>query len=122
MNVVADTSKIFEHFRRLCACRGPFSGLQRRFRIAGVDRLVMVTPTPNGEINPLVLTGDFNIAPEDRDVYDPVAWAGQIHCTPEERAQARKALGGLLAMLDRRYRVKARASSAAQTPAGTQHA
>ena len=35
----------------------------------------------------LALMGDFNIAPEDRDVYDPVAWAGQIHCTPEERAQ-----------------------------------
>jgi exodeoxyribonuclease-3 len=34
----------------------------------------------------LVLMGDFNIAPEDRDVYDPVAWAGQILCTPEERA------------------------------------
>ena len=34
----------------------------------------------------LVLMGDYNIAPEDRDVYDPVAWAGQIHCTPEERA------------------------------------
>ena len=34
----------------------------------------------------VVLMGDFNIAPEDRDVYDPVAWAGQIHCTPEERA------------------------------------
>jgi exodeoxyribonuclease-3 len=34
----------------------------------------------------LVLLGDFNIAPEDRDVYDPVAWAGQIHCTPQERA------------------------------------
>tara|TARA_B100001105_G_C22381108_1_gene439719 strand:+ start:730 stop:1494 length:765 start_codon:yes stop_codon:yes gene_type:complete len=33
----------------------------------------------------LVLMGDFNIAPEDRDVHDPVAWAGQIHCTPEER-------------------------------------
>jgi exodeoxyribonuclease-3 len=33
----------------------------------------------------LVLMGDFNIAPEDRDVYDPVGWAGQIHCTPEER-------------------------------------
>lgn len=37
----------------------------------------------------LVLMGDFNIAPEDRDVYDPVAWAGQIHCTDEERAQFR---------------------------------
>jgi exodeoxyribonuclease-3 len=34
----------------------------------------------------LVLMGDYNIAPEDRDVYDPVAWAGQVLCTPEERA------------------------------------
>ena len=34
----------------------------------------------------LVLMGDYNIAPEDRDVYDPVAWAGQILCTPQERA------------------------------------
>ncbi|HSG21342.1 MAG TPA: heme lyase CcmF/NrfE family subunit, partial [Azonexus sp.] len=32
------------------------------------------------------------------------------------------ALGGLLAMLDRRYRVKSRASAAVITPAGTQHA
>jgi exodeoxyribonuclease-3 len=37
----------------------------------------------------LVLMGDFNIAPEDRDVHDPVAWAGQIHCTPEERSHFR---------------------------------
>ena len=41
----------------------------------------------------LVLMGDFNIAPEDRDVYDPVAWAGQIHCTDEERAHFRGLLG-----------------------------
>ncbi|MEK8031639.1 exodeoxyribonuclease III [Ideonella sp. DXS29W] len=41
----------------------------------------------------LVLMGDFNIAPEDRDVYDPVAWAGQIHCTPEERAHFQGLLG-----------------------------
>ena len=33
----------------------------------------------------LVLLGDYNIAPEDRDVHDPVAWFGQIHCTPQER-------------------------------------
>jgi exodeoxyribonuclease-3 len=38
----------------------------------------------------LVLAGDFNIAPEDRDVHDPVAWAGQIHCTPEEREHFRR--------------------------------
>ena len=41
----------------------------------------------------LVLLGDFNIAPEDRDVYDPVAWAGQIHCTPQERAHFQDLLG-----------------------------
>jgi len=40
----------------------------------------------------LVLMGDFNIAPEDRDVYDPVLWAGQIHCTPEEREHFRQLL------------------------------
>ncbi|MBB1161004.1 exodeoxyribonuclease III [Aquariibacter albus] len=34
----------------------------------------------------LLLMGDFNIAPTDADVHDPAAWAGQIHCTPEERA------------------------------------
>ncbi len=34
----------------------------------------------------LVLMGDFNIAPTDADVHDPAAWAGQIHCTDEERA------------------------------------
>ena len=40
----------------------------------------------------LVLLGDYNIAPEDRDVHDPVAWAGQILCTPEERAQFQQLL------------------------------
>ena len=34
----------------------------------------------------LVLMGDYNIAPEDRDVHDPVLWAGQVLCTPQERA------------------------------------
>jgi exodeoxyribonuclease-3 len=34
----------------------------------------------------LVLAGDFNIAPEDQDVYDPDAWAGQILCSDPERA------------------------------------
>ena len=33
----------------------------------------------------LVLLGDFNIAPQDRDVYDPIGLAGQIHCTTQER-------------------------------------
>lgn len=43
----------------------------------------------------LVVLGDFNIAPEDRDVHDPVAWGDGILCSPAERAalQAMQALG-----------------------------
>lgn len=41
----------------------------------------------------LLLMGDYNIAPEDRDVHDPVAWAGQIHCTPEERGHFQALIG-----------------------------
>ncbi len=33
----------------------------------------------------LVFVGDFNIAPDDRDVYDPVAWKEHIHCSAGER-------------------------------------
>jgi len=34
----------------------------------------------------LVLCGDFNIAPEDRDVHDPALWEGKILCSDAERA------------------------------------
>lgn len=34
----------------------------------------------------LVVMGDFNIAPEDRDVHDPEEWAGKVLCSEPERA------------------------------------
>ena len=34
----------------------------------------------------LALLGDYNIAPEDRDVHDPQAWAGKVLCSAAERA------------------------------------
>jgi exodeoxyribonuclease-3 len=34
----------------------------------------------------LAVCGDFNIAPDDRDVHDPALWAGQVLCSPPERA------------------------------------
>ena len=50
----------------------------------------------------LVVLGDFNIAPEDRDVHDPEAWREQILCSTPERA----ALRDLLALgLDDSFRV-----------------
>jgi exodeoxyribonuclease-3 len=34
----------------------------------------------------MAVLGDFNIAPEDRDVHDPKAWEGQVLVSPAERA------------------------------------
>ncbi len=48
----------------------------------------------NGELEKhpkLALLGDYNIAPEDRDVYDPVAWQGNVLVSAPER----EAFGGL---------------------------
>ncbi len=49
-----------------------------RTRLAGFD------PT-----QPLVIMGDFNVAPADDDVWDIRAFAGSTHVTPAERAGVR---------------------------------
>ena len=41
----------------------------------------------------LAVMGDFNIAPEDRDVHDPDLWRGQVLCSEPERAVFRAWLG-----------------------------
>lgn len=38
----------------------------------------------------LMLLGDYNIAPEDRDCHDPIAWLGQILVSPAEREAFKK--------------------------------
>jgi len=40
----------------------------------------------------VVVLGDFNIAPEDRDVYDPVKWGDAVLCSPAERQALRDVL------------------------------
>ena len=39
-----------------------------------------------------VVLGDYNIAPEDRDVHDPKAWEGSVHVSEPERAALRRLL------------------------------
>jgi exodeoxyribonuclease-3 len=43
----------------------------------------------------LAVLGDYNIAPDDRDVHDPAKWAGDVQVSPPERAafQALLSLG-----------------------------
>ncbi|RFF31369.1 exodeoxyribonuclease III [Wenzhouxiangella sediminis] len=41
----------------------------------------------------LVVMGDFNIAPDDRDVHDPEAWREKILCSTPEREALERMLG-----------------------------
>jgi len=50
--------------------------------LAQLRRHLDAVGTPD---QPLILTGDFNIAPEDRDVYDPAKFVDSTHTSAEER-------------------------------------
>ena len=41
----------------------------------------------------LAVLGDFNVAPEERDVHDPAKWEGQIHFSLPERAALKELFG-----------------------------
>jgi exodeoxyribonuclease-3 len=42
---------------------------------------------------PAIVGGDFNVTPADLDVYDPAAFVGETHVTPEERSRVEAILG-----------------------------
>jgi exodeoxyribonuclease-3 len=61
-----------------------------RYKLRWLDALEREIAVELGRHRHVVLLGDFNIAPEDRDVYDPVAWEGKVLCSePEREALAR---------------------------------
>jgi exodeoxyribonuclease III len=43
-------------------------------------------PPPGSAPRPVAVCGDFNVAPADIDLWDPRAFEGDTHVTPEERA------------------------------------
>jgi exodeoxyribonuclease-3 len=51
--------------------------------LAQLRRHLSAVASPDRDV---VLTGDFNIAPADRDVYDPSKFVGATHVSPAERA------------------------------------
>jgi len=59
----------------------------------------------------LVVLGDYNVAPEDRDVHDPKAWEGSVHVSEPERAALRTLLDAGLEDCFRRFEQPARSFS-----------
>ncbi len=62
-------------------------------KLAWYDALRVWTMELLVETEPLVLAGDFNVAPDDRDVHDPVLWAGKNLASPPERERIAGLLG-----------------------------
>jgi exodeoxyribonuclease III len=61
------------------AVGSPFFEDKLRFLDAAAVRIAELSAEP------LMVAGDFNVCPTDLDVYDPAAFVGSTHVTPEER-------------------------------------
>ena len=64
----------------------------RRYLLGALDRYPL-----------LVVVGDFNVAPEDRDVYDPTLWRNQVLFSQPERQALHSVVGVGLADVFRRF-------------------
>ncbi len=62
------------------------------YKLHWLDRVRAYVQAQLAQYPSSVIVGDFNIAPEDRDVYDPELWHEKILCSTPERAALRSLL------------------------------
>lgn len=62
------------------------------YKLAWFDRLIVQAKKLLASEQPVVLAGDYNIIPEDRDCYDPAAWAEDALFRLESRRKFRSLL------------------------------
>jgi exodeoxyribonuclease III len=55
------------------------------YKLAWLERLRAYLASQLAAHPHVLVVGDFNIAPEDRDVHDPAAWEGSVHVSAPER-------------------------------------
>lgn len=65
---------------------GDGAGDKWTYKLAWLDRLLAYLERTHDPGQPLVLCGDLNIAPDDKDVARPEAWKHTVLCRPEVRA------------------------------------
>jgi exodeoxyribonuclease III len=56
-----------------------------QYKLKWLEGLIGYMQRTINEFGDVALLGDYNIAPEDRDVHDPKAWEGQVLCSAAER-------------------------------------
>jgi len=57
-----------------------------QFKLAWIERLRQFIEANYDRTTPVLLCGDFNVAPEERDVHDVRLWQGRIMFSEQERA------------------------------------
>ena len=57
-----------------------------QFKLAWIERLRQFIEANYDRTTPVMLCGDFNVAPEERDVHDVRLWQGRIMFSEQERA------------------------------------
>ncbi len=60
------------------------------YKLQWLDALIEYLSILVKDNKKIVLMGDFNIAPDDRDVYDAKEWQDKILCSPDERQRLEK--------------------------------
>jgi len=78
------------------------------YKLAWLERLRAYLATLLSSHPQLLVVGDFNIAPEDRDVHDPAAWEGLVHVSAPEREALAKIVALGFSDLFRRFDQPAR--------------
>ena len=57
-----------------------------KYKLGWLQALILWLKQELAAYPKLALLGDYNVAPEDRDVYDPKAWAGKVLFSDPEKA------------------------------------
>ncbi len=74
------------------------------YKLSWLDRLTAHLNDTTSPTDHVVVAGDWNIAPDDRDVWDPVRFVDSTHVTPEERGALQKVIDwGLIDTFRQRY-------------------
>ncbi len=65
------------------------------YKLKWFEQLLVYAKNTVAAYSQTIILGDYNIAPSEKDVHDPVAWQGQVLVSPKERAcfEALLALG-----------------------------
>ena len=70
----------------------PVPGPKFDYKLSWMERLTARAAELVGLDSPVVLAGDYNVIPTDRDVYKPERWADDALFQPKPRAQYRRLL------------------------------